>query len=79
MSRTWSYLRRSLLGAAVVASLGFGATQAFAVPAVARFQSCPISTSGPYFYGPCEEYCYDQGYDFGYCSEYGSCTCTDFS
>lgn len=39
MSRSLSYLRRGLLGIACVASLGFGATQAFASPGPATLRA----------------------------------------
>lgn len=45
MSRSLSYLRRGLLGIALVGSLGFGATQAFAEPKgepVAAMGTCPV-------------------------------------
>ena len=47
MSRSLSYLRRGLLGFVFVGSLGFGATQAFALPEPAPLTSCDVTWS-PY-------------------------------
>ncbi len=76
MSRSLLYLRRGLLGIAFVGSLGFGVTQAFATPqpGSARSGSCPWSPNGPYFYGPCDDYCRGQNAEWGYCDS-GSCIC----
>ncbi len=43
MSRSLSYLRRGLLGAAFVGSLGFGFTQAIAAPASSKANWCTQS------------------------------------
>jgi hypothetical protein len=77
MSRSLSYLRRGLLGIALVGSLGFGATQAFATPeeTAASGGSCPWSANGPYFYPPCEDFCREVGGgEWGYCDN-GMCVC----
>ncbi len=73
MSRLLSYLRRGLLGIAFVGSLGFGATQAFASPEVARTESCELSGS-PYIpTHNCDQSCPWIG---GYCDGRSwECTC----
>ena len=73
MSRSLSYLRRGLLGIAVVGSLGFGATQAFANPDPGvDIGSCPWL---PFpFASECDEECGFSSFDYGICSE-GRCRC----
>ena len=75
MSRSFIYLRRALFGIAFAGSLGFGATQAFASPGLARYSSCELSLS-PYLpRGGCPE-C---GINGGYCSGTSyDCTCHDW-
>lgn len=71
MSRTLANLRRAVLGAAFVGSLGFGAAQAFASPeqtAVAR--TCP-DRGYDYAYSSCRIGC-SVG---GYCAAGGICQC----
>lgn len=59
--------RRAVLGAAVAASLGFGATQALAAPeAEAPRQGCNLVD--------CDRLCRTLGYPGGLCSR-GSCFC----
>ncbi len=76
MRQTWTKLRSGMLALAVAGSLGFGATQAFAVPTQARLAVCPYS--GPAFNTECEISCRSQGYDFGFC-RYGQCVCRNFT
>lgn len=73
MNQPWIRLRRGMLALAVAGSLGFGATQAFAVPAQARLGVCP-PYSGPTFNTECDMSCQSQGYDYGFC-RYGQCVC----
>jgi hypothetical protein len=71
MSRMLTSLRRAVLGAAFVGSLGFGAAQAFASPeqaAVAR--TCP-DRGYDYAYASCRIGCASGGY----CAEGGLCRC----
>jgi hypothetical protein len=75
MSRSLSYLRRGLLGIAVVGSLGFGATQAWGSPSVfSNDGTCPYDSMGPYKYRPCNEYCGGSAY----CDGVSSCVCVTF-
>lgn len=75
MSRSIFNLRQWILGIAFVGAMGFGASQAFATAELAASDgTCPFSASGPYFYQPCDEYCWGLGYSYGYC-ENGSCVC----
>ena len=71
-----SCLRRGLLGAAFVASLGFGATQALAVPREASSDDgwCVVSDPGKDAY--CRSWCL-KSYQVseGYCTAQGRCTC----
>jgi hypothetical protein len=78
MNRSWTQLRRAVPALAFIGTLGFGATQAIAVPTQARFQGCPWSSSGPQFDDNCYYGCTQSGFDFGYC-ENGQCQCTDLS
>jgi hypothetical protein len=71
MSRSLSYLRWGLLGIAVVASLGFGATQAFATPDHGRQGFCPM-VGEPTPFPECEAGC-PEGYV--HCSGFGECVC----
>ena len=66
------HLRRGLLGLAFVGSLGFGVTQAFATPDLARSGSCE-----PTGYKYIPDDCPECGGEFGYCdgiNEY--CVCS---
>lgn len=60
MSRSLSYLRRGLLGAAVAGALGFGATQALATPA----QTSARTVCSPEMEAYCAQLCGEAG---GYC------------
>ena len=67
MSRSLSYLRRGLLGIALMGSLGFGATQALAAPPrVPQARFCVEEW--------CNEYCEQQGL-MGTCRFNGTCWC----
>lgn len=72
MSRTFGALRRAVLGAAFVGSLGFGASQAFATPeqAAAAVRTCP-DTGYDYAYASCRIGCASGGY----CAAGGICRC----
>jgi hypothetical protein len=72
MSHTLANLRRALLGAACVGSLGFGAAQAFATPGQsgAALASCP-SKPYDYPYASCRSGCAVGGY----CAAGGTCRC----
>lgn len=71
MSRSLINLRRVLLGAAFVGSLGFGATQALATPEqAARAASCP-NKGYDYPYAACRNGCAVGGY----CAAGGYCQC----
>ena len=72
MSRTLGALRRAVLGAAFVGSLGFGAAQAFASPgqATAAVRTCP-DTGYDYAYASCRIGCASGGY----CAAGGICRC----
>jgi hypothetical protein len=72
MSRSLATLRRALLGAAFVGSLGFGAAQAFATPGQpsAALASCP-DRGFDYPYAACRTGC-SVG---GYCAAGGICKC----
>jgi len=74
MGRSLSYLRRVLLGATVVGSLGFGATQAFARNGTETpwYKTCP-ATGDPYPDTRCAYGCWESG--FGYCDARGYCQC----
>lgn len=72
MSRSLSYLRRGLLGIAVVSSLGFGATQAFGSPEQpARVGRC-YATGYDYYDPACANACPG---NIGYCDWRGYCRC----
>ena len=72
MSRTLATVRRTVLGAAFVGSLGFGAAQAFAAPqqAAAVARTCP-DTGYDYAYASCRIGCASGGY----CAAGGICRC----
>ena len=78
MSRSLSYLRRGLLGAGLVGSLGFGASQALATP---RETS---STDGTCVYGDpgarsyCRSWCQANYYRDGTCTTHGFCACIQY-
>lgn len=76
MDQPWTLFRRGMLALAFAGSLGFGASQALAAPAPARFLAC--SSIGTTFDPNCESYCNQQGYDFGFC-RYGQCVCRNFT
>lgn len=76
MNQPWTKLRRAMLAFAFIGTLGFGASQAIAVPTQARNPSCSWG-SGPTFDDYCYQMCVDAGFDFGYC-ENGGCQCTEF-
>lgn len=61
MSRSFSYLRRGLLGVAVVGSLGFGASQALAAPPQASHQRVCYEAY-------CDDYCWRNWFATGQCS-----------
>jgi hypothetical protein len=69
MNQPWTQLRRAMLAFAFVGTLGFGATQAFAVPEQARFRSCALYPEDECYAG-----CTAQGWDYGYCDR-GQCKC----
>ena len=58
-------LKAALFGAAIVASLGFGAVQAFAAPAVEKELACTNSY--------CKKICGDLGGNW--VPQYGRCLC----
>jgi hypothetical protein len=72
MSVTLTSLRRVVLGAAFVGSLGFGAAQAFASPeqATTAVRTCP-DKGYDYAYSSCRIGCASGGY----CAEGGICRC----
>ena len=72
MTHTLNIARRAVLGAAVLASLGFGAAQAFATPgqASAAMASCP-DKGYDYAYAACRTGCSIGGY----CAAGGICRC----
>jgi hypothetical protein len=70
MSRSMTYLGRGLMGLAMVASLGFGATQAFGSAEQARVRTCP-ATGYDYAYASCRIGCAVGGY----CGYDGICRC----
>jgi hypothetical protein len=70
MRRSATYLRRSLFGAAILGSLGFGATQAFGNAADTALRTCP-ATGYDYAYASCRIGCASGGY----CSADGICRC----
>lgn len=72
MSRSLTHLRRVVLSVAVLASLGFGAAQAFGTTGQAQLVGrCPAQ-GYDYPYGPCGSGCPN---NIGYCSEAGFCRC----
>jgi len=72
MSRSVINLRRGVLAAAVLGSLGFGAVQAFGTTGqVQRYTSCPAK-GFDYPYSPCAVSCPTHQ---GYCSASGICRC----
>lgn len=72
MIQSHAWLRRVLVAAAAVGSLGFGATQALAGPdTAAAKKSCPIR-GYDYPYASCGIGCPGGQ---GYCSEAGICRC----
>ena len=71
MANSLSIVRRAVLGAAVLASLGFGAAQAFATPgSSAAVRSCP-DKGYDYAYASCRFGCASGGY----CAAGGICRC----
>jgi hypothetical protein len=72
MSQTWNQLRRAALALGVVASLGFGATQALATPDQARLRGGQQSgsTINPF----CDAQCRELGFDYCSCTT-GACAC----
>ena len=78
MSRTLLHLRRGLLGAALLGSLGFGASQALATPREAA------GTDGTCLYGDpgarsyCRSWCQSEGYRDGACARQGFCACIGY-
>lgn len=73
-----TYLRRGLLGAAIVGSLGFGATQALAGPrgAVTQDGTCVREDPGSRSY--CRSYCQANYYADGACTRQGFCACIQY-
>jgi hypothetical protein len=74
-----SYLRRGLLGAALVGALGFGASQALAVPRAAGITDDGTCVPGdPGSRTICRNYCQSQGYADGACLKMGLCGCIGY-
>ena len=75
MSRTLSHLRQGLLGAALLGSLGFGASQALATPreATGTAATCLYGDPGGRSYS--RSYCQSEGYRDGTCTRIGFCAC----
>ncbi|MEW5930998.1 MAG: hypothetical protein AB1941_26340 [Gemmatimonadota bacterium] len=63
-------VRAALFGLSLSATLGFGATQAFATP-----QTAPSDTARLCDDLRCNQGCQNKGYSWGYCSTSWSCTC----
>jgi hypothetical protein len=72
MSRSFTYLRRTLFGASCAVVFGFGATQALAAPLQARSEMC--SLEGTYLDPACWSFCNQHGFDAGECTN-NSCWC----
>ena len=73
MSRSLSFLRRGFLAVAIVASLGFGATQALAAPdRAARYGSCELTGYGYFPERGCAECQFISGYCDGFSED---CLC----
>ncbi|MEW5930420.1 MAG: hypothetical protein AB1941_23415 [Gemmatimonadota bacterium] len=75
MGRSLFYLRRGLLGFAFVGCMGFGVTQAFAAgnPMLIN-QTCNFNDPEGSLQ-VCGAACYEAGYSYGFCSQYGYCEC----
>lgn len=74
MSRSLPYLRRVVFGIACAASLGFGATQAFAdLTGTPWYKTCP-ATGEDY---PLSRCAYGCEVPRGYCTADGRCACGD--
>jgi hypothetical protein len=78
--RSLSYLRRGLLSAALAGSLGFGATQALAVPGPGPGGGgnpgggfCVLGDPGAHAY--CQYWCQETMSADGWCLPSGACTC----
>jgi hypothetical protein len=76
MRRSPISLRGALLALAFTGSLGFGATQALAVPQqqAQALGNCPAE-GYDYYYAPCNSGC--PPWQGGYCSWRGWCVCGD--
>lgn len=78
MSRLLSRLRIGVFSAAFVSSLGFGVSQALAVPHSAQ------TTDGTCVYGDpgarslCRDWCQSQYYADGACTRKGFCACIQY-
>lgn len=77
MSRSFSFLRRGLLGIAVAGAMGFGATQALASPQTGPGPGDPYcpSDDAPYYSAYCARGCAE---GVGYCAVNGRCVCGYF-
>jgi len=73
-----AFLRRSLLGAAFVGSLGFGATQALAVPREVRTADGTCVWGDPGARYICRSYCQANYYADGACTRQGFCACIQY-
>jgi hypothetical protein len=73
-----TYLRRGLLGAAIVGSLGFGATQALAVPRETVSQDGTCVWGDPGARSICQSYCQANYYNDGACTRKGFCACVGY-
>ncbi|HSU18039.1 hypothetical protein [Longimicrobium sp.] len=78
MSRSLSHLRHGLLGAVVVGSLGFGASQALAVPRGAPAADGTCVYDDPGSRTICRNYCQSQYYRDGACLRQGFCGCIGY-
>ena len=68
MRRSIHHLRRALFGAAVLGSLGFGASQALA----SQPKPSAAAVCGQ---AQCILECVRRGYDYGHCLPQGGCAC----
>lgn len=68
MSSTRSLFRRGVFAAAVLGTLGFGATQALATPAAS---AAPPTCNEQ----QCDRTCRDAGFSGGFCLDRTSCNC----
>lgn len=74
MNISFPLVRRALLGAACVASLGFGAVQAVATPGTAA--DVPLCSVNDPNSTVCNSECRRKGYSGGWCDpSYTTCSC----